>query len=66
MAVDPISAILVVLALFVILALPVILVLVSKRTDASAIYIWFVATLMLSWVGYGLFLLRTEKRAIPH
>lgn len=61
MAVAPMLAVLTALGLFVLLALPVILVLVSHRSNETAIFGWFVATLLFSWVGYLVFLARTQK-----
>ncbi len=61
MAVAPMLAVLTALSLFVLLVLPVILVLVSHRSNETAIFGWFVATLLFSWVGYLVFLARTRK-----
>jgi len=66
MAVAPIIAVLTALSLFVLLVLPVILVLVSHRSNETVIFGWFVATLLFSWVGYLVFLARTEKQPVPH
>lgn len=64
MAIAPLMAVLTALSLFVLLVLPVILVLVSSRANESAKYFWFVTTLFFSWLGYAMFLLRTEKVAV--
>jgi len=61
MAIAPMLAVLTALSLFVILILPVILVLVSHRSNETVIFGWFVATLLFSWVGYLVFMIRTEK-----
>jgi len=66
MAIAPLIAVLIALSLFVLLALPVILVLVSHRSSETAIFGWFVATLLFSWVGYLVFLAKTEKIEHPH
>jgi len=61
MAVAPMLAVLTALSLFVLLVLPVILVLVSHRSNETAIFGWFVATLLFSWLGYLVFLAKTQK-----
>lgn len=61
MAVAPILAVLTALGLFVLIVLPVILVLVSHRSNETAKFCWFVATLLFSWVGFLVFLVTTEK-----
>jgi len=66
MAIAPLMALLTALSLFVVMVLPVILVLVSHRSNETAKVGWCVATLFFSWVGYFVFLLRTEKIAGSH
>jgi len=64
MAVAPLLAVLTALSLFVLLVLPVILVLVSHRSNETAIFGWFVVTLLFSWAGYLVFLAKTQKAQV--
>ncbi|HPG39382.1 MAG TPA: hypothetical protein PLP19_01050 [bacterium] len=59
-ALFPLGALEIMIILLVIF-FPPILVLVSKRANGSKKYGWLLITLFLSWLGYLLFLLITNK-----
>lgn len=48
--------------IFMISIPPIILVLVSNRIKGSKKFGWFLVCLFLSWLGYGLFLVLTDKK----
>lgn len=50
--------------IMLIFLLPPILVLISRRTSGSKKFGWFFISLFLSWLGYGLFLVFTDKNEI--
>ena len=50
------------LIIMLICLLPPILVLISRRTSGGTKFAWFLVSLLLSWLGYILFLLFTGKK----
>jgi len=53
--------IILVLSIFLV---PAVLVLNSRRTSGSKKLGWFLITIFLSWLGYGFFLVFTNKNKI--